>query len=479
VIQIRVILKTFSAILSLFYIMMAIPLTLGFIEGELAIDASFNVLSTTVIVFLLSTITFLLCRQPDKKDLNLKSGFLLMFILWTVLPIFGATPFIFNGMGVFNALFEATSGLTTTGATIIPDLSIIPDYILLWRSLLEWIGGLGIIVLAVVIVPILGVGGASIFKAETPGPNSEKLSEKVTTSSKILLGTYVLLTVLCGVLYYILGMPLFEAVNHSLTTISIGGFSTTDSSFIEYSDQIKIVAILFMFIAGTNFYLHFHLLSRGDFKYFKDLEFMFYAKWALIVVILVIFFNYLNNSVPVIDSIFNSVSILTTTGFTSSNYEGWGDFIVGIFLISMFIGACAGSTGGGMKIIRLLIVMKQGGVEIKKMLHPNGIIKIKMNGKILDSRTVEASWGYLGLFLITMLISSLILMFGGIDFLTAISASVACISNTGPAMGMAGPVETYGVFNDFQKTILLSIMVVGRLEVFAFLILLSKEFWRD
>lgn len=420
-------------------------------------------------------------------DLKLRDGFLVVVAFWLVLGTGGAIPFALAEsphMPLVDAVFESMSGLTTTGATVIVGIDHLPASILFYRQLLQWLGGMGIIVLAVAILPMLGVGGMQLYRAETPGPMKDsKLTPRITETAKTLWYIYVTLTAACAGCYYLGGMTLFDAVGHSFATVAIGGFSTHDASIGYFqSGTIELVAIVFMFLAGINFSLHFLSWRYRNLKpYFYDSEFRTYAVLLFAVFIvcwlgLVISADSNDVGQALRDSLFQTVSIGTTTGFSTTSFQAWPGFLPVILLFLSFVGGCAGSTGGGIKVVRCLLLYKQGVREIRRLIHPNAIITIRMGDRAVGDRVVDAVWGFFATYVAVFVFLLLALMATGLDQVTAFSAVAACLNNLGPGLG---DVSThYGNLSATAKSLLCLAMVLGRLEIFTLLVLFTPSFWR-
>lgn len=420
-------------------------------------------------------------------DLRLRDGFIVVVLFWLVLGVAGALPlYLFEPLhiGVVDALFESISGLTTTGATVLVGLDHMPHSILFYRQELQWLGGMGIIVLAVAVMPMLGIGGMQLYKAEAPGPvKDSKLTPRIAETAKALWYIYLGLTIACALAYWVAGMGLFDAVAHSFSTVAIGGFSTHDAS-IGYFDSraIEMVAIVFMFLGAVNFALHFSAVrSRNPLVYFRDAEFRLYA--ILIVLISIICAYVLYHQSPLHDldhavreALFQTVSIATTSGFVTAEYASWPVFIPVLLLFSSFIGGCAGSTGGGMKVIRILLLIKQGQRELMRLIHPNAQVTVKVGNQPVKNSIIDAVWGFFAAYVALFALMMLILMFNGLDQVTAFSAVAATINNLGPGLGEVS--ANYAGLSDFNKILLCFAMLLGRLEIFTLLVLLMPAFWR-
>ena len=421
------------------------------------------------------------------RELRVRDGFVVVVMFWIVLGLSGAIPFMLAEhphMPFTDAVFESLSGLTTTGATSLTAIDDLPHAVLWYRQQLQWLGGMGIIVLAVAILPMLGVGGMQLYRAETPGPMKDaKLTPRITETAKALWYIYLGLTVACAAAYWLAGMGGFDAVTHAFATVAIGGFSTHDLSMgYFHSALIEAVAVVFMLLAGINFSLHFLAWRSLSVKpYLADAEFKAYL--TVLAGVAAITAGYLYGARTFTDfgsalhhGIFQAVSIGTTTGFTTTGYHLWPGFLPVLLLFTSFIGACAFSTGGGMKVIRMLLLVKQGVREIKRLIHPSGQFVIKVSDKPLSDSVVESVWGFFSAYVAVFVVMMLILMFTGLDQVTAFSAVAACLNNLGPGLGDVG--ANYASINDTAKWTLCLAMVMGRLEIFTLLVLLTPTFWR-
>jgi len=422
-----------------------------------------------------------------KRDLRIRDGFMVVVMFWVALGLAGAIPFYMSpdlNMSLTDSMFESVSGLTTTGATVIVGLDYLPYSILFYRQELQWLGGMGIIVLAIAIMPMLGVGGMQLYRAETPGPiKDNKLTPRIAGTAKALWYIYLGLTVSCALGYWAAGMSLFDAISHAFSTVSIGGFSTHDESMGYFrSPLIEAVAVVFMLLSGINFGLHFvawHHKSLRD--YLADSEFKTYARLMLLVAIitsgyLVLMQVFENIGSALHHGIFQTVSIGTTTGFTTAAYHTWPGFLPVLLLFLSFVGGCAGSTGGGIKVIRFLLLLKQGMREIMRLVHPNAQVVVKLGRSPVPGRVLEAVWGFFAAYVGVFVTIMLLLMATGLDQVTAFSAVAASMNNLGPGLGDVG--ANYQGINDFAKWMLGLAMLLGRLEIFPLLVLVSPAFWR-
>ena len=450
-------------------------------------DGQIQVFLTAMFMVLLLGFLLWLPASRYRDDLRVRDGFLIVVLFWFVLGLAGAVPFVLADhleLSVTDAIFESFSGLTTTGATVITGLDDLPKSILYYRQQLQWLGGMGIIVLAVAIMPMLGVGGMQLYRAETPGPLKDaKLTPRITETAKALWYIYLGLTVACGVSYWMAGMSGFDAIGHSFSTVAIGGFSTHDHSIGHFqSSAIELVAVVFMLLAGMNFALHFMAWRSLSLKhYLFDSEVRAYLAILFLVTALTAGYLYYTDTFIFFSDalhagLFQAVSIGTTTGFTTADYFVWPGFLPVMLLFASFIGGCAGSTGGGMKVIRFLLLVKQGHRETVRLIHPNAQITVKVGSKPMPDRIIDAVWGFFAAYVGSFVVIMLLLMATGLDQVTAFSAVAACINNLGP--GLAGVGANYVDINDPAKWVLSFTMMLGRLEIFTLLILLSPAFWR-
>jgi len=422
-----------------------------------------------------------------KKELRLRDGFLVVVLFWTVLGVAGGLPIYLSGINdisITDAVFESISGITTTGATVIVGLDDLPHSLLFYRQELQWLGGMGIIVLAVAVLPMLGVGGMQLFRAETPGPVKDtKLTPRITETAKALWYIYLGLTIACCLAYWLAGMSFFDALSHSFSTVAIGGFSTHDAS-IGYFDStaIQFIAIVFMLLSGINFAIHFTAFRHRSLQpYQRDAEFRTYILVLTVVSVITIGYLQLSHTFDttaesVIEGLFQVVSIGTTTGFTTAEYYSWPGFLPVLLLYVSFIGGCSGSTGGGIKVIRILLLVKQGMRELRRLVHPNAQIAVKIGKKAMPEKVIEAVWGFFAAYFAISALMILLLMATGLDQETAFSAVAACLNNLGPGLGDVG--RNFASINDAAKWILCLAMLLGRLEIFTLLVLITPAFWR-
>ena len=422
-------------------------------------------------------------RQKN-LTLNISDGFVVTTLFWVVLACAGSVPFYFFGLSVSDAIFESASGITTTGATTIVGLDNLPKSILLYRQLLQWIGGMGLIVLAVAVMPALGIGGGQLYKMELPGSHgNQKLTPKITDSAKALWKIYVGLTVACATLYLLSGMNMFDSIAHSLSTVAGGGFSTHDGS-IGFFDSalIEAVCIIFMLLSAASFAVHYAAIFGGKpLKYFYDSEFRFFLSVVLLIVVISLIVHIISNSYADIFSafgttVFHVVSTVTTSGFTTENFSLWPGFLPYLLLVGAFMGACSQSVGGGIKAWRVLIMINQAYKEILKTIHPNAVLSSKIGTKVIDAKIAEKVWGFFSIYVFIFMFLLMAMLGTGLSFETAFSAVGACLNNLGPGLGDVA--SNYANVSEFGKFILCFAMILGRLEIFTLLVLFTPAFWR-
>ena len=425
--------------------------------------------------------------RDSRKDLRLRDGFLVVASFWAGLGMAGALPLYLADVPVMSftdAVFESVSGLTTTGATVLSGLDTLPKAILYYRQQMQWLGGMGIIVLAVAVLPMLGVGGMQLLRAETPGPvKDSKLTPRITETAKALWYVYFAFTFFCVVGYMVAGMNFFDALCHAFSTVAIGGFSTHDLSIGHFdSTAIDVVAIVFMFLAGINFSLHFFAWRNVSIRhYMHDPEFKAYGAMLIILSLIVTgtlfsLGTYANGKDSLINGVFQAVSIATTTGFTTANYAVWPGALPVLLILASFVGGSAGSTAGGIKVIRCLLIAKQGLREIIRLVHPNAEIPVKLGQDAVPFRVVDAVWGFFSVYFIVFGIMLLAMMATGLDQVTAFSAVAATLNNLGPGLG--GVAAGFMNVGDTAKWIAIFGMLLGRLEIFTLLVLITPTFWR-
>ncbi len=439
-----------------------------------------------LLVTLSSGLLLWLRFRNSKQDFRIREGILVVVSFWFVLSLFATIPFLLSDalkMSFSDAFFESMSGLTTTGATVISGLDDLPKAILYYRQQLQWLGGMGIIVLALAILPMLGVSGMELYHAEASGISKERLMPKLTQTAKVLWLIYIGFTAACALGYYLAGMNAFDAIGHSYATVAIGGFSTHDAS-IGYFDSvaIELVAVMFMFFAGINFSLHFFVWRKNHINhYYQDSEFKTYVVFLIVMIMVVsLYLMNIGQYQSVFEAfrygVFQSVSMATTTGFASSDFSQWAFMLPVLLIFSSFVGGCAGSTGGGIKVVRVLLMLKLAAKEIKKFIHPNAQINIKLNKHSVTENTLVSVWGFFSLYVIAFVLIMVALMFTELDQVSSFSATAASINNLGPALGKVA--ANYGDISDSAKWILSFSMLLGRLEILTLMALLHKAFWR-
>ena len=428
-------------------------------------------------------------RSSLDRDLSIREGYAVVSLSWIAIGIFGALPYLFTGTlaSPTAALFESVSGFTTTGATVFAEIEPLPHGILFWRSLTQWIGGMGIIVLGIAILPFLGVGGMQLFRAEVPGPTPERLRPRITQTAKLLWLVYAGLTIAQVVLYVLGEMRPFEAVLHAFTTLSTGGFSPRTASIGAYdSAYIDYVTIIFMYLAGINFTLHFHALTGKPKRYFQDVEWRVYSVTLVAATLLVLLpfafdglYAALGSERAFRDSLFQVVSISTTTGFITEDYGLWPESTQLVLLLLMLIGGMAGSTAGGMKIIRVHAFMRQGITGLKRSLHPRAVLVTRVGRKVLRDDDLLNILGFILLFMLCFVAGALALTLLGNDLITSLGGAAAAIGNIGPGLGAVGATGNYGGLNAPTQIVLIFLMLVGRLEIFTILLLFHRDLWRQ
>ncbi|MFD0799246.1 TrkH family potassium uptake protein [Maribacter chungangensis] len=436
--------------------------------------------------------------RGHRKEVKKKEGYIIVTFGWIVMSISGMLPYIFSDAipDLTNAFFETISGYTTTGASIIDDIETMPEGILFWRSLTHWIGGMGIIVLAIAILPLLGIGGMQLFAAEAPGPSADKLHPRITDTAKRLWLIYVGYTAAETLLLKLAGMSFFDAVNHALATLSTGGFSTKNASIAHWNDQplIQYIIIVFMFLAGTNFVLSYFAFKGKVQKVIKDEEFKFYLLFMLsatVVTGMVIYFraniSELTPGYPMVlgqaesafrHALFQVIAVVTTTGFVSADFTQWTPFLTIFFFGLFFVGGSAGSTSGGIKVMRHLLIIKNGLLEFKRTLHTNAVIPVRYNNKTVKENIVYNIIGFFALYMLLFIIGAMVLGFLGLDFESAIGGAASSLGNVGPALGSLNPVSNWNGLPDLAKWWCGFLMLAGRLELFTVLILLTPYFWK-
>jgi trk system potassium uptake protein TrkH len=460
---------------------MVVPLACGWYCGDSSVAPLFLSLCVTVLAGCFLMFFF---RRPGPMVINHREGMVIVSLGWAACGFFGALPFALGGFPSFtDAFFESVSGFTTTGASILTNIEALPKGLLLWRSLTHWLGGMGIIVMTIAILPFLGVGGMQLYKAEVPGPVADKLQPRIKDTAMSLWKVYVFFTALETVLLMFGGMDLFESVCHAFGTMATGGFSTRNVSIAAYdSAYIDYVISFFMLVAGLNFALHFQLFRGRPLVLWRDPEFRFFGILVLLLTAVVVVATYGVNYFTWADAarfgVFQVASIITTTGYATADYELWLPLPQGVLLLCMFVGGCAGSTAGGIKCMRVMLLLKQAYRELFRMVHPRAVMPLKFGPKLVKEEVLTSIWGFFILFIVLFVLSSLTLAALGVDVLTSFAAVVACIGNVGPGLGDVGPTENYAAIPALGKWVLGFCMILGRLEIYTVLVLFVPEFWR-
>lgn len=423
--------------------------------------------------------------KKNRGEITKREGYIVVSIGWIIMSLFGALPFVIHGAipSFTDAFFETMSGFTTTGSSILNDIEAVPHGLLFWRSLTQWLGGMGFIVLSLAILPLLGIGGMQLFVAEVPGPTKDKIHPRVRETAKRLWGIYVLLTALEVVLLLIGGMNLFDAINHSFTTMATGGFSTKQASIAHYnSPYIEYIIIAFMFMAGMNFSLHYFLLHRNFKQVGKNEELRFYAFLIFAFTVIISVGHFINHNIglekAIRESLFQVVSMITTTGYVTADYELWGVFYHALFFLMLFIGGSAGSTGGSVKVVRHLLLMKNMALELRRLVHPRAVIPVRFNNVSVSKDIIFNIMAFLLFYLAIFVTGTIFMTLIGLDFLTAMGSVATCLGNVGPGIATVGPVDNFAHIPDIGKWVLSFLMLLGRLELFTILIIFSPSFWK-
>lgn len=461
-------------------------------------NAKWGILGAGIITVIIGLLLYAL-NKPKSTNIQKKEGYLIVTLGWLTLSITGMLPYLLSGAipNITNAFFETISGYSTTGSSILTNIESMPKGILFWRSATHWIGGMGIIVLTIAILPLLGIGGMQLFMAEAPGPSADKLHPRITDTAKRLYLIYVTLTFLQFLLLKVAGMTWFDAINHAMATMSTGGFSTKNNSISFYNNLplIQYIIIFFMLVAGTNFVLTYFALKGKIQKVFQSEEFKYYFFGILgvasLITVIIYFFQDPNLQTTVAHpmvfgkaesairhALFMVTSVVTTTGFVSADFTMWNFFATGIFFALFFTGGSAGSTSGGIKIVRHIIMLKNSFLEFKKALHPNGIIPVRYDGRAVNQSIVFNIISFFIIYMLIFVMSSVVLTLFGLDFLSALGAAASSLGNIGPAIGSVSPVDNFAHLTDAAKWFCSFLMLIGRLELFTVLILFTPFFWR-
>ncbi|MBI9071435.1 MAG: TrkH family potassium uptake protein [Melioribacteraceae bacterium] len=444
----------------------------------------FPLLISGIGISLIGAVLYLFTRKCN-QDIKKREGYIVVSLGWLSMSLFGALPFVIHGAipSYTDAFFETISGFTTTGASILNNIEELPHGLLFWRSLTQWLGGMGMIVLSLAILPILGIGGMQLFVAEVPGPTKDKIHPRVRETAKRLWGIYVLLTATETLLLIIGGMSFFDAINHAFTTMATGGFSTKQASVAYWqSPFIHYVITMFMFFAGINFSIHYYVMHKNFKVIRKNDELKFYSYLigflTIVVSVALILQNYAGIEKSFRDSLFQIVSIITTTGFVTADYEIWGPFFKVLFFLLLFIGGCAGSTGGGVKIVRHLLLLKNSLLELRRLVHPRAIIPVRLNNSSVPQDIMSNILAFFLFYVLVFVAGTIIMSIIGVDIITAMGSVATSLGNVGPAIGSVGPSSNFAHIPDAGKWVLSILMLMGRLELFTILIIFSPAFWK-
>ena len=441
------------------------------------------VLSAVTVMTLGGTIWSATLRH--ERSIGKREGFLVVAFGWLFLTLSGTLPYLFTGsIASFpDAFFESVSGYTTTGASILTDIEVLPKGVLFWRSFTQWVGGMGIIVLTIAVLPILGIGGMQMFMAESPGPTADKLHPRIKETAKRLWAVYVALTAAEMIALMFCGLDLFEAMNHSFTTMATGGFSTKNASAAAFGPAVQYVMILFMFLAGVNFTLNYFLIQGKVRQAWRNEEFRTYLFGVLFLALLttVIVFGVSDNGLEQSfrDSLFMIISVITTTGFVSADYTAWTPFLTTLFFVLLFVGGSSGSTAGGVKIVRFTVVIKNGLLELRRIMHPRAMFPVRINGTAMSEQITFNILGFFLLYITIFVFGSIVMTTLGLDLETAIGATATSLGNVGPGIGKVGPVYNFAWMNAPSKVFLAILMLIGRLEIFTILVLFTRTFWSN
>ena len=474
--NLKAIINLFSILVLLFSLSYVFPIVVSLVFND---NSLYLFLPTFIFVGALGLIGFFFTKGVQ-RDLSAKDGFVIIVMFWIVLSLAGSIPFYLSGMSPIDSFFESMSGITTTGATVISNIETLPESLKFYRQLLQWMGGMGLIVLAIAVMPLLGIGGGQLFKTDIPGAMGEqRLTPRIQETAKALWSIYFGLTILCAILYAIAGMSFFDAVSHAMSTVSIGGFSTYNNSIGHFNNlTIEIICMVFMLLSAMSFALHyFSIYKSKSLKYFYDPELKFFVSILLIIFILALSINILSgqSNLSLRELAFHTVSTVTTTGYGVSDTSTWSFSISFLLLIGAFVGACSGSVGGGVKSWRVMIMLNHAYSNIVKMIHPNSVVTLKVGTKSVDDNVATSVWGFFSIYVISFVILLLAVLISGLDLETAFSSVGACLNNLGPGLGMVS--DNYSEINSFAKGVLAFSMLLGRLEIFTLLIILTPMFW--
>ncbi len=481
-INFKIIFKVLGLLLFLEGFFIFLSAIVSLIYGE----SDFFALSITSLITVASGLVTWLFTRNEKSKIGKRESYIIVSLVWIIFSLFGSIPFIIHGSipSYTDAFFETISGFTTTGASILNNIEELPHGLLFWRSITQWLGGMGMILMSLAILPMLGIGGMQLFVAEVPGPTPDKIHPRVKETAKRLWAIYTLFTIAETILLWFGGMDLFDSINHAFTTMATGGYSTKQASVAFYtSPYIQYVITFFMFLAGVNFTLAYFALKLNYKKIWQNEEFRYYiiilASFTLISSIaLSLNKDYTSYEKAFRDSIFQVVSIITTTGFATADYTTWGAFLLVLYFIMMFIGGSAGSTGGGIKVMRILLLLKNSYLEFKRLIHPHAIILVRFNKRAVNQSIITNVLAFIVFYIIVFVAGTLFMAFLGLDIESAMGATIASLGNIGPGIGAVGPANNFFQIPDAGKWFLSFLMLMGRLELFTVLILFSPAFWK-
>ena len=480
--NIRIILHFIGIVLLFISLFMLLPTGISYFYEQPDTEALLKSLALTLII---GMSLYFSTKKHRKEDIKNREAFIIVTLTWIMMSFFGSLPYILSGtfQTFTDAYFESIAGFTTTGASALTDIETLPMGILLWRSMTQWIGGMGIIVFALAILPFLGTGGMQLFKAEVPEISLDKLRPRIIDTAKSLWFIYVSLTVIDAALLFTAGMSFYDAVCHAFTTLATGGFSTKNASIAAFnSPSIEYITSVFMFMAGINYSLYFYLIKGDVSKLWKSNEFRFYLGASLTATCIIMMSLWLSNNQSFLSSfryaLFQTVSIMTTTGYATADYEKWAPLAQIILISVMFFGGMIGSTGGGIKQVRIMLMLKQGYRELYQLIHPRAMTSVKLDGKFLDKEVLGSIWGLVFLFLGVCILATAGLAATGEDIVTSATTAISAMCNVGPALGEAGPVDNYAMIPVAGKWILMFCMLTGRLEVYTVLILFIPHLWK-
>jgi trk system potassium uptake protein TrkH len=480
--NLKMVLNTIGIVLIFISLFMILPVVVSLVYDQ---TDTIPLMISCLITFISGTILFFLTGHQQREEIRHRDAFLVVTLGWMSVALFGAIPYLLTGTfdSFSNAYFESMAGFTTTGSSVLNDIESASYGILFWRSLTQWLGGMGIILFALAILPLLGTGGMQLFKAEVPEISVDKLRPRIIDTAKALWFIYFGLTCLAAAFFLVGGMDFFNAVCHAFTTMATGGFSTKNASMASFqSPFIEYTASIFMLLAGINYSLYFHVFRGKTSRLWKSTEFKFYMTIVAIATILVAFGLWKTSYDTVGDSLryafFQVSSIMTTTGYSTANFEEWVPVTKILLIISMFFGGMIGSTGGGIKQVRILLMLKQGYREIYQLIHPHAVTTVKLDERNLNKEILGSIWGFLFLFILVCVVAIIGMAAIGNDMITSATTVISAMCNVGPALGTAGPAENYATIPLVGKWILVSCMLIGRLEIYTVLILLVPQFWK-